>query len=230
MYVSNRKQDVMTNRRVEYIMDSLYAMLGWSYWRPHEVEWDKRGVDVVLQIPGTIGKLWVDEKAAVRYWDKPLNTYACELTCTSTKNGYGWFAKENNDYMVNTHLVLIWVRALEKELIHISSLRFLVVNKHDLQKYFMLATGMTEKDDTKEYLEGLSWDDSGRCVINEHLTLKRCDIYPEYPVNAIFSKEILEKLSVEGGDFSRFSVRDALRSARESRLTEDAAQNLGAQD
>lgn len=214
MYISNRKQDLQASRRTEYIMDALYAMLGWAAWRPHEADLDKRGVDVVLRMPGAQAGLLVDEKAATRYWDRPLETYACELTCTRTRNGYGWFAKENNGYMVNTHLVLIWVRALEKELIHVSSLRFLVVSKYDLQKYFEFAVGMTQKDDTKAFLANLPWDRNDRYTVNEDLALIKCDICPEYPVNAIFSRDVLEKLAMYSGDFSRFEVRDALRDAR----------------
>lgn len=215
MYISNRHQDLTANKRMEHIMDSIYSLLGWSAWRPHVPEWDKRGIDVVLQIPGSSSKLWVDEKAATRYWNRNLDTYVCELTCDRTKNGYGWFAKENNGYMANTHLLFIWVKALEKELIHISSLEFMVVNKHDLQQYFMLASGMTTEDDTKEYLQTIEWDEEEKCRINEDLYLKRCDIFPEYPVNAIFSKAILERLAIEHYEMSRFDVRDALREAKE---------------
>lgn len=214
MYYSNRRQDVVVSQRVEYIMDSMYSMLGWESWRPHNKEWDIHGIDVILSLPGMSQKLWVDEKAATKYWNRDLNTYACELSCKTNKNGYGWFAKENNGFMMNTHLLLIWMRALEPSLRHISSLEFMVINKHDLQKYFMLATGMQETDDTLEFLEHIQWNDQKRYVVNEDLALRCSDIYPEYPVNAVFSKEILKKLAIDGGTFSRFEVRDALREAR----------------
>lgn len=215
MYYSNRRWDVHVSKRMEYVMDAIYAMLGWQAWRPHDREWDKRGIDVVLQLPGMAEKLWVDEKVAARYWNRPLGTYACELSCEKNKNGYGWFAKENNGYMVNTHLLFVWVRALEPELKHISGLEYAVVKKRDLQRYFMLATGLMEEDDTLEYLERQHLLLGERRVINEQVSLMRCNIYPEFPTNAIFSKDILKTLAVETGEFSRFFVRDALREAHD---------------
>lgn len=119
--------------------------------------------------------------------------------------------------MLNTHIIFIWVKALEKELIHISSIRFLIVDKHILQKYFEMAVGLNVDEDTKTYLGRLEWDENGKHIINEDVYLKKCDIYPEFPINVIFSESILRYLADEHFELSRFEVRDALRAAKQQR-------------
>lgn len=218
---SNRRFCEKVNRRINYVMDSLYARLGWTAWRPNVETWDKRGIDVVLRRPGSDKMLWVDEKAATTYWNRDLHTFACELTCNSTSTGYGWFAKEENDFNRTSHLGLIWVRALEPECIRISSLTYRIINKSDLQNYFLLATGMNSSDETKEFLASLHYDDRGRCVINEDLTIKRCNISPEYPTVAIFSENILSRMSIFERSFNRFEIRDSLNEIRYDTSTED---------
>lgn len=220
MTYSNRAEDLVANKRMQKVMNAIYNMLGWDIWRPNITEWDMRGLDILLKRPGDSANLWVDEKAATKYWDKDIQTFACELTTKNNQYQYGWFANESNDYLVTTHLLFIWVRALEKELIHISSLRFLVLNKHDLQKYFSLVTGLTPEQDTKKYLAGITWDAYGKHKINDDITLKRSALYPEFPVNALISKRMLEKLAVDGGEFTRLNVRDALREYKNVSATE----------
>lgn len=213
MCVSNRRKDLAVSKRMEQVMSAVYAKFGWQELRPRNPELDKRGIDIVLQTGK--GIIWADEKAATSYWNRDLKTYSCELICNRTKNGYGWFAKENNPYMLNTHMIFIWVKALEKELIHISSIRFLIVDKKVLQKYFELVAGLlTTGEDTKAYLDKLQWDKEGKYIINNDLYLKKCNIYPEFPINVIFSESVLRRLADEYFELSRFDVRNALREAK----------------
>ena len=179
-------------------MSAVYAKFGWQGLRPCNSELDKRGIDIVLKTGDET--ILADEKAATSYWNRDLKTYSCELSCERTKGGYGWFAKESNSYMLNTHIIFIWVKALEKELIHISSIRFLIVDKHILQKYFEMAVGLNADEDTKTYLGRLEWDENGKHIINE-----------------IFSESILRYLADEHFELSRFEVRDALRAAKQQR-------------
>lgn len=215
MRVSNRRKDLAASKRMEQVMSAVYAKFGWQELRPCNSELDKRGVDIVLKTGDET--ILADEKAATSYWNRDLKTYSCELSCERTKGGYGWFAKESNSYMLNTHIIFIWVKALEKELIHISSIRFLIVDKHILQKYFEMAVGLNADEDTKTYLGRLEWDENGKHIINEDVYLKKCDIYPEFPINVIFSESILRYLADEHFELSRFEVRDALRAAKQQR-------------
>lgn len=215
MRVSNRENDIIASKRMEQIMSAVYAKFGWQGLRPCNSELDKRGIDIVLKTGDET--ILADEKAATSYWNRDLKTYSCELSCERTKGGYGWFAKESNSYMLNTHIIFIWVKALEKELIHISSIRFLIVDKHILQKYFEMAVGLNADEDTKTYLGRLEWDENGKHIINEDVYLKKCDIYPEFPINVIFSESILRHLADEHFELSRFEVRDALRAAKQQR-------------
>ena len=215
MRVSNRRKDLAASKRMEQVMSAVYAKFGWQELRPCNSELDKRGIDIVLKTGDET--ILADEKAATSYWNRDLKTYSCELSCERTKGGYGWFAKESNSYMWNTHIIFIWVKALEKELIHISSIRFLIVDKHILQKYFEMAVGLNADEDTKTYLGRLEWDENGKHIINEDVYLKKCDIYPEFPINVIFSESILRYLADEHFELSRFEVRDALRAAKQQR-------------
>jgi hypothetical protein len=215
MRVSNRRKDLAASKRMEQVMSAVYAKFGWQELRPCNSELDKRGIDIVLKTGDET--ILADEKAATSYWNRDLKTYSCELSCERTKGGYGWFAKESNSYMLNTHIIFIWVKALEKELIHISSIRFLIVDKHILQKYFEMAVGLNADEDTKTYLGRLEWDENGKHIINEDVYLKKCDIYPEFPINVIFSESILRYLADEHFELSRFEVRDALRAAKQQR-------------
>lgn len=215
MRVSNRRKDLAASKRMEQVMSAVYAKFGWQELRPCNSELDKRGIDIVLKTGDET--ILADEKAATSYWNRDLKTYSCELSCERTKGGYGWFAKESNSYMLNTHIIFIWVKALEKELIHISSIRFLIVDKHILQKYFEMAVGLNVDEDTKTYLGRLEWDENGKHIINEDVYLKKCDIYPEFPINVIFSESILRYLADEHFELSRFEVRDALRAAKQQR-------------
>lgn len=215
MRVSNRRKDLAASKRMEQVMSAVYAKFGWQGLRPCNSELDKRGIDIVLKTGDET--ILADEKAATSYWNRDLKTYSCELSCERTKGGYGWFAKESNSYMLNTHIIFIWVKALEKELIHISSIRFLIVDKHILQKYFEMAVGLNADEDTKTYLGRLEWDENGKHIINEDVYLKKCDIYPEFPINVIFSESILRYLADEHFELSRFEVRDALRAAKQQR-------------
>ena len=215
MRVSNRRKDLAASKRMEQVMSAVYAKFGWQELRPCNSELDKRGIDFVLKTGDET--ILADENAATSYWNRDLKTYSCELSCERTKGGYGWFAKESNSYMLNTHIIFIWVKALEKELIHISSIRFLIVDKHILQKYFEMAVGLNADEDTKTYLGRLEWDENGKHIINEDVYLKKCDIYPEFPINVIFSESILRYLADEHFELSRFEVRDALRAAKQQR-------------
>ena len=215
MRVSNRENDIIASKRMEQIMSAVYAKFGWQGLRPCNSELDKRGIDIVLKTGDET--ILADQNAAPSYWNRDLKTYSCELSCERTKGGYGGFAKESNSYMLNTHIIFIWVKALEKELIHISSIRFLIVDKHILQKYFEMAVGLNADEDTKTYLGRLEWDENGKHIINEDVYLKKCDIYPEFPINVIFSESILRYLADEHFELSRFEVRDALRAAKQQR-------------
>lgn len=132
MKFSNRKSDESVDKRVQFLLDSIYEKEGFRCKRPNDEKIDKRGVDIMLHSPNTDSILWVDEKCATHYWDRNLDTFSCELTCNRTKDHLGWFAQERNSYSATTHYMFVWVRALEQELVHISSLELALINKHDL--------------------------------------------------------------------------------------------------
>lgn len=174
MKFSQRKIDKERESRVRYILDAIYATEGIAYWRPEDLEFDKRGVDVVLKSEKSDNLLWVDEKCATHYWDKPLETYSCELTCQKNKRHLGWFAEEANNFYGTTHYMFAWIRTLEPELIHVSSLELCMVSKHDLQTYFRMAIGFSSGTPTADIIQHLK---TKRIVHAGALKIKQCKIY-----------------------------------------------------
>lgn len=169
-------------------------------------------MDVVLKSGKSDSLLWVDEKCATHYWDKALNSYSCELTCQKNSNHLGWFAEEANSFYGTTHYMFAWVRALEPELIHISSLELCMVAKHDLQAYFRMTAGFSAGTPTGEIVTSLF--STERIAHVGALKIKQCNICPEFPVNVIFPKDLLVQMSTWHRVYSRFDVRDALRMAK----------------
>ena len=84
MKFSNRKSDESVDKRVQFLLDSIYEKEGFRCKRPNDEKIDKRGVDIMLHSPNTDSILWVDEKCATHYWDRNLDTFSCELTCNRT--------------------------------------------------------------------------------------------------------------------------------------------------
>lgn len=209
MKFSNRKSDESVDKRVQFLLDSIYEKEGFRCKRPNDEKIDKRGVDIMLHSPNTDSILWVDEKCATHYWDRNLDTFSCELTCNRTKDHLGWFAQERNGYSATTHYMFVWVRALEKELVHISSLELALINKHDLQTYFRLSADCNADTPTSEVITKL-FGQNPVVEVNKNLKVRKCEIFPEFPVNAIFSKELLLDMAIWSKTYDRFEVRDAI--------------------
>lgn len=187
MKFSNRKSDESVDKRVQFLLDSIYEKEGFRCKRPNDEKIDKRGVDIMLHSPNTDSILWVDEKCATHYWDRNLDTFSCELTCNRTKDHLGWFAQERNGYSATTHYMFVWVRALEKELVHISSLELALINKHDLQTYFRLSADCNADTPTSEVITKL-FGQNPVVEVNKNLKVRKCEIFPEFPVNAMSKK------------------------------------------
>lgn len=209
MKFSNRKSDESVDKRVQFLLDSIYEKEGFRCKRPNDEKIDKRGVDIMLHSPNTDSILWVDEKCATHYWDRNLDTFSCELTCNRTKDHLGWFAQERNGYSATTHYMFVWVRALEKELVHISSLELALINKHDLQTNFRLSADCNADTPTSEVITKL-FGQTPVVEVNKNLKVRKCEIFPEFPVNAIFSKELLLDMAIWSKTYDRFEVRDAI--------------------
>lgn len=210
MKYSNRQHDINIDSRVRYILDSIYNFENIHYIRAPNRNFDIHGVDVIMRSKRTDSLMWVDEKCATHYWDKDLNTFSCELTCSKTKNGLGWFAQENNPFSSTTHYMFVWVRASEQGLIHLDSVEFMIVNKYDLQKYFNLCVGCDNNISTTELIDKVLGNNKW-IQFNSDIKIKRCDIYPEFPVNVIFSKELLQNLSIWHKIYSKDYINEVMK-------------------
>lgn len=199
MKYSDRKADIAIDRRVEDILNHIYKELGLNFSRTDK-SLDLRGVDCLMKIPGSEQDICVDEKCATHYWNVDLKTYSVELLCNATKTGLGWFAPEENGFYYTTHYMFVWIRAKEKTLEHIESVELMLVDKKKLQKRFLAEVGVHNNKTTREIVQEVMTDYRGKEVdyfrVCPDITLRKCDICPEYPVNAIISKDLLDSMSV----------------------------------
>lgn len=123
-------------RRVENFMD--YAnefLLQASFYRVSDVGLQKAGIDLVLNDPnakpGELKTMLVDEKFAVKYMNKELDTYSFELSSDNNKNQEGWFLSASSK---TTHYELVWPRSTNDG--HtIDSAEIMIVSKAAINKW-----------------------------------------------------------------------------------------------
>ena len=197
---SNRNHDVVVNRKLERVLDAIYKHEGMHFVRTDK-ESDIRGVDFYVFDPRG-GTLIVDEKAAAKYWNRPLETYSLELTCESTKNGFGWFAPEENDFFMTLQYMFVWVRAENEDLENIQFIELALVDKGTLQNFVMKELRERPDETTDEICQRIFAGGDEKVVINDDLKMVRCDIAPEWPINAVVSKKVLKDLAIWSKTYS----------------------------
>ena len=211
---TNRRADECATARMEKVLDALYRYADIGYSRT-DATLDIHGVDVVLSGINPDSPLMVDEKCAIKYWDRDLGTYSCELTCCSNRSGdgYGWFAAENNDFMQTTHYAFVWPRATDRDLRHVTEVELAIVDKHDLQAYFQRVCN-PDGLETKDLIDYLL-QSSDRVTINGDVKLVRCTrLQPEEPVNVVFSKELLMGMATAAYRFDENDIKTAFIQKR----------------
>lgn len=207
---TNRRSDEFATARMERVLDALYRYAKIGFYRT-DANLDVHGVDVILSGVGKYRQMMVDEKCAIKYWDKELTTYSCELTCSTNKagDGYGWFAQENNDYMRTTHYAFVWLKANDSSLRHVNEVELVIVSKHDLQAYFQQVCN-PEGRETKALIGDLLRS-SDRVTISEDVKLVRCTrLQPEEPVNVLFSKALLMGMATASYHFTEKDINTAV--------------------
>lgn len=211
---TNRDHDVSVSKRMEFVLNGFYRLLGWKTRRTDAVL-DLRGVDLIATLPGDASRdLFIDEKVAARYWDRDLQTYCCELTCDTNRSGLGWFAPEQSDYYRTTHLMFVWVRAEDQELRRLNKVELMLVKKQDLHRYFEYIVGRDALQDGTQAFCERALAGGIRTELAPGVTLKKNTYGPEKSVNVIFSKEILSKLAAFNQTFDGSDCRKAINLER----------------
>lgn len=103
-YQSRRKQDIENTEKVEKLMDKIYKKIGFKTERITDKELQVKGVDIIRTLPNG-NKHYIDEKFALNYHDKKLNSFAFELSTNNNVDRNGWFISPQSQ---TTHYMLLW--------------------------------------------------------------------------------------------------------------------------
>lgn len=152
-----------------------------------DVELQVKGIDTIFVLDGQY-KIACDEKAAVQYINKPLNTFAFELSFIDRANNThdGWLldsAKTNDAYLI------VWIDktidgiAETKQLTHHSQLE-------------NITAALVMKQDILNYLDSLGWTAERLRVKTERMRRNPIEYQGNIYTNGCkfcFSKQLVEK-------------------------------------
>ena len=179
-----------------YLEDTFYSEVE-DFKRINEKEMQFKGIDVIFNINNV--KYVCDEKAAIRYVNKPLNTFAMELSFIDRSNMLheGWLLDTSK---VNNSFLFVWIDRATKNILE---------SKEDLIE---LEYCLIKKEAILDYLSELGWSQEKllqkSTFIRENkfenlgnITKNGCKFsYSpklfEKPVNILISRDKLREISV----------------------------------
>lgn len=182
--MSNRVQDTLTSKEVEKFLDKYYYKGSSRVERVHDKKRQVQGIDVIID-----GKTFVDEKCATDYINRPLYTFALEISSVN-RNGErypGWFINEN---LATTHYLFCYINKcrvdvnpkmediMEMEAIYVEKKALLNVFEKENFDYEDLV--LTNPKDRSFFINGYKFVRSGQKA--------------ERPLNLIFGRERLRVL------------------------------------
>lgn len=188
---SDRRKDEQTVEYLNSIMDKIYSKNHYGFVRNYDVKLQKQGVDLIYT--NKDNTYYVDEKAAIKYYNTTLNTFSFEIGSNVAK---GWF-REDNDYIITTHYILIYPKSNSPDLSDIYEIEYLVINKSKIWDY-LHSVGVGDFKSVKETLDNVKVGKLGKkySFINKDVKLvQSVQIMPEQPINIVINKEILKSLS-----------------------------------
>lgn len=188
---SDRRKDEQTVEYLNSIMDKIYSKNHYGFVRNYDVKLQKQGVDLIYT--NKDNTYYVDEKAAIKYYNTTLNTFSFEIGSNVAK---GWF-REDNDYIITTHYILIYPKSNSPDLSDIYEIEYLVINKSKIWDY-LHSVGVGDFKSVKETFDNVKVGKWGKkySFINKDVKLvQSVQIMPEQPINIVINKEILKSLS-----------------------------------
>lgn len=128
-YLTARAEDERRTRIIEQFMDNIYEENGYQIQRITATNLQKRGVDIVhTEEDGTRRK--VDEKYAIKYYNKPLFTYSFELYSRNNPDNMGWLISPDS---LTQDYALLWFKANDN-FTEIIEYDLCIIDKQDLLK------------------------------------------------------------------------------------------------
>ena len=188
-YTDRRKLDEQKEQTIAHYMDEIYRKLGFTAKREYRQDTQKQGVDVYLTKNGTT--YITDEKAAVQYYDRDLQTFSMELETCNNYNHSGWFVSSNN---INDTYCFIWPHSDDSMLTKNVSIDFALVKKEAIHKLFL------QNDIDLQYaISHVKECGSDYFRYNGFKVVHSTKFTRESPVNILISKKTLFSISIENG-------------------------------
>lgn len=203
-YQERRKRDNERVQVLEQFMNNVYSKNGYHFERITETRLQKKGVDLI-HMEGS-EKRRVDEKYAINYYNKDLQTFSFELYSRNNADSMGWLLSDN---MITDDYAVLWFRAND-DFSEITKYDMCIIPKSAIMKLMCDAgyyDGMVDdflrywdyiyklRPDSFYYEKGEG--KSHRRYYDMRRGLKLCQSvgYSEQPINILIPKSELVKLA-----------------------------------
>lgn len=184
-YSKLRLDDIKSsNITTDFLIKNFYE----KYCNNYEIVTDKdrqiKGIDSIFVLGGE--KYFCDEKSAIRYVNRNLQTFSIELLFINRNDSlsFGWFLNPNYE---NNSYLFVWI---DKALVNDKNL---VVSTDDILE---LELAIVKKNKILDYLNKLGWTEEkllkkSKLIMNNDDEPLFNDSSPE--VRFFFSKKLVEK-------------------------------------
>lgn len=176
-------------------MTMLYNEHGFSVNQPTK-EQDISGIDVILNRYNK--EYLVDEKAAIKYLTRDLNTFSFELYKAGYHNSAGWFVDKNK---LTTYYNIIYPKSSTNNVYKLESIEAFLLNSKELQEAVFpeIQKYKIHFDNIEEFmLKQSSYKGRRYFVINQYMKLVYSEcIRPEKPINIVINKQYLKDIACD---------------------------------
>lgn len=194
--LTDKEKEIKLMPILDYFYNQTLVTEGFAFERNFNTEKQIKGIDVVFKHEGN--EYLVDEKCAVRFFEKnnQLKTYCFEIFCSKNKNGDGWFC--NNNFYLTTHYCLFYPIADNRNLDNIEKLDMILIEKSKIWQ-LLNQLGFSTKEEIIKYFHANKYVTQERdyCNINETVKIVQSKTFSEKPINIIIKREELERLSTK---------------------------------
>lgn len=204
-FSNKRKEDERMSAVISQFMDDeFYNKYTTDFERVDDHDRQVQGIDVIFECDGN--RYVCDEKAAIRYVNKNLTTFALELSFIDRGDAVhsGWLVDENK---INNSFMFIWPDEADNDVIN------------DVCELRKVHAALIRKEKIIDYLNSKGWslqllsEKGQRMRLNENenagsiaengLKFVCSRRLAEQPVNVLLSRQTLDKLADKVIDFER---------------------------